>query len=140
MAIMGESRPLCPLQWGRFSWHQDCGALKVAGTQVGQGLIGLVEPVFSDRRGNPHVGDLPEELEAILPGEVGDGDELPLAPEQTVWKTGNVAHMNSRTDHPAALANSLQRQRDEMAQRRVDDGRVEGPRGRLFRASGPGHA
>ena len=66
-----------------------------------------------------------QELLAVAAGEVGDRAQLPLAPEDLVRETRDVAHVDAGADDDAAGRERAQRGRHELADRREDDRRVE---------------
>src|SRR3546814_15767263 len=67
-----------------------------------------------------------EEGQAIVPREVGDRDDLAFTPQIGIGETGNIAHVNARAHHLAALADRLQRCGNEGADRReYDRGKVD---------------
>ncbi len=78
-----------------------------------------------------------QEIDGILPRQIGDRDELPLLPQEMIGEARNVAHVNAGADDAAALSHRSQRERDERADRCKDDRGVERLRRRLVRAAGP---
>ena len=62
------------------SRDQNCGAFKPAGTEIGEGLIGLCERVTRGLGDDAHLRHQAQEIDSILPREIGDRHELPLFP------------------------------------------------------------
>ena len=54
-----------------------------------------------------------EKLGAVFSGEIRHGEQLALLPEQAVGHRRNVAHVNARAHHPAALAHGLESERHQ---------------------------
>ena len=75
--------------------------------------------------------------DAVLPREIGDGQELTFLPKQRVGEARNVAHMDAGAHDPAAFADSLQRQRNQIADGREDDRGIERLRRHLVGTARP---
>src|SRR5689334_17342474 len=97
-------------------WDERRGADDAALAQLGQDLVCLLERMAR--------GEL-EELLAVAPGEIRHRPEHALAPQQLVREGGNVAHVDAAADDYAALSHRAQRQRNQRAHRREEDGRVQ---------------
>src|ERR1700677_3524546 len=113
------------------------GAFEAPGAEIPQRLIGLGERVAGRLRNDADRRRQLQEVEPVLPGEIGDRHELPLLPKQAIGKGRNVAHMDARANDSTAFANRLQRQGNEISGRRKDDRGVEGLRRYFVRAAWP---
>ena len=78
-----------------------------------------------------------EEIQPVLPGEIGNRHQLPLFPQQAVRESRNIAHVYPRADDLAAPAHRAQCHRYQRSDRRVDDGGIERLGRHLIRSSGP---
>src|SRR5439155_13857575 len=88
----------------------------------------LVRPLERERFGLGPDGDERrerEELLAVAAGEVRDGADRALLPEELVRERRDVAHVDAGADHGAALGEHPERRRHELAGGREDDRRVE---------------
>src|SRR3974390_299450 len=79
------------------------GAEDLSAPQLVQDIIG-----FSEReRRRPGSDSNPwrdlQEIDAVLAREIGHRDQLPFSPEQMIGKARDIAHVNARADHTAAL-------------------------------------
>ena len=45
-----------------------------------------------------------QEVQSVLPGEVGNGHEMAFSPQKRIWEARNRAHMDSGTDDPAPFS------------------------------------
>src|SRR5690349_14289395 len=79
-----------------------------------------------------------EEFAGILPGKVGDRAHAALAPEQSMRKRRDVAHVNAGADDRASARDRRQSRGHERPGGRKADRRIERRRRRLFAAAGPG--
>jgi hypothetical protein len=52
-----------------------------------------------------------EEFDRVEPGQVGDGNQATLLPQQPIRKLRDIAHMDATAYDAAALAHRLQRLR-----------------------------
>src|ERR1700683_63092 len=66
-----------------------------------------------------------QKIKAVLAGEIGDGQELALLPQEAVGKARDITHVDTCTDNAAALAYCLQGLRHEIAHCREDDRGIE---------------
>jgi hypothetical protein len=66
-----------------------------------------------------------EKLHAVAAGQVRDGADHPLAPQQRVRHRGDVAHVNAAADQCSALAQRAQRGGHQRTDRCEDDRGVE---------------
>src|ERR1700723_44692 len=87
--------------------NQHGGTLEPSCTKISQRLIGLPERVCGGSRDDAGPWRKAQKIKTVLPREVGNGDQLPFLPECAVRKTGNVAHVNPRTDNPTSLADRV---------------------------------
>ncbi len=62
------------------SGHENGGAFKPAGAEIGQGLVGLAERVAGGLGDDADLRDETQEIESILPREIGDRHELDGCP------------------------------------------------------------
>src|SRR5216683_6563015 len=81
-----------------------------------------------------------EKIQSILAREIGHRHELPFFPKQVVRKARNIAHVDARAYHLAALAYRAQRRRHQFSGGSVDDGRIEWSVRQLARRPGPHRA
>src|SRR5229473_5262328 len=81
-----------------------------------------------------------EELLSVPPGEVRDGAQGALAPEQLVREAGDVAHVDASGDDRSAFGGCSQRRRDERADWREDERGVQLLGRLLVRAARPDRA
>ena len=96
-----------------------------SGAEVGEGLISLVKRIG---RGTGDDADLwcqMQEIDPILPREIGDRHELPLFPKQPIRETWNVTHVNPRANDASTLVNCFQSERHEIAHGRKNYRRVD---------------
>src|ERR1700737_4740280 len=89
------------------SGHENGGAFKLAGAEVGECLVGLAERVAPGVGDDADLRDQPQEIESILPREIGDRHELPLFPEKPIGKARDIAHMDARQNDAPALAHAF---------------------------------
>src|SRR5271157_5495563 len=109
----------------RRSRYQNRRTFEATGAQISKRLISLPKWVAGGLHRNTDPRRNLQELNCVLPCKIGDGYQLALLPNEAIGKTGKIAHMNTGTDDPAALADSSQSPRHEIANRRIDDGRIE---------------
>src|ERR1700694_1925735 len=116
---------------------EHCGTQYLSCAQLLKDLVGLTE---RERRGlgpDSGPGHNPEEIQSVLPCEIGNRYQLPFFPENIVRKAWNIAHMDSGTYHPAALAHRAQCRWHQFS---GDDGGVERGVRPLVRRAGPHRA
>src|ERR1017187_3416519 len=65
------------------------------------------------------------EVGAVVPGEIGDGADRALSPEQRVGEPGDVAHVDAGADHGAPGPHRRECEGHQLAGRSEDDGGVE---------------
>ena len=99
----------------RTSGFQDGGAQYLARPQLCKDLVGFYKRECRRLGSDTTLGDDFEEIQPILTRQIGDRYQLPLLPEQVVGKARDIAHVNSRTYHPGALAYRAQRGRHQRA-------------------------
>src|ERR1700690_1145412 len=128
-----EHRPRC-------SGHENCGAFEPAGAEIGEGLVRPLERIACGRGDNANLRRQAQEIDPILPSEIGDRNELSLTPKQPVGETGDIAHMDTCANDPPALADCLQRNGYEAANGRKDDCTIERFRRYLVGATRPGRS
>src|ERR1700728_1468882 len=109
-----------------------------SGAQIGERLIGLLQPVARGLGDDAYCRREAQEVEAVLPCEISDRNELALSPQQPVGKSWNTAHMDAGADYAAPFAHLLERQRDQIPHGGVDDRGVERLGRRLVGPAGPG--
>ncbi len=78
-----------------------------------------------------------EEIERVLPRQVGDRAQHALLPEQRVGKARDVAHVDAAADDGAAGRDRAQRRRHQRADGGEDQRGVERLRRHLVRTAGP---
>src|SRR5262249_1157552 len=102
-----------------------------------QCLICLLEGEYLDGGPHGHLRREGKEFVSIASGEVCDGAKAALLPKEFVRKGGQVAHVDVAADDGAALADGFERQGNELARGREDDGAVQPLRRRGVRGAGP---
>jgi hypothetical protein len=66
-----------------------------------------------------------QKLAGVLPRKIGDGDELPLLPQDALGKARNVGHVDAAAHHACAFLHRAQGGRHERSDRRENDGGIE---------------
>src|ERR1019366_8563935 len=99
-ALQRRRRAMVP---GGALRHQHRRAFEPSGAEIGERLIRLIQPVPRRARYDADFRRLGQELNAILSRQIGDREDLPLLPQQSVGETWNIAHVDAGADHPAAL-------------------------------------
>ena len=89
---------------------------------------------------DPRLGYNGKKRLAIRACQVRDRDDLPFFPEQAVRKGRNIRHVNSGADHASTFSHGAQRGRNQRADGRVENGRIERHRRRIVRGASPGGA
>jgi hypothetical protein len=64
----------------RSSGNQNRGAFEAARAEIGKGLVGMLERIAGGLGDNTDLGHEAQEINAVLPREIGDRHELPLFP------------------------------------------------------------
>jgi hypothetical protein len=64
--------------------HENRGAFEPTGAEIGEGLVGLIERIACGLGNDADLRRQAEEIDPILPCQVGDPHELPLFPEQPI--------------------------------------------------------
>jgi hypothetical protein len=135
---------LIPLRkWRRtlVGWRDQHGrALQPALAQIGERFVGAFERISDGMRHDIRMRREAQKIEPIAAGKIGDRDKPTFFPEERIGKARDVAHVNSGADDGAAFLHGGERQRDERADRRVDDRRVERFGCLFVRASCPDRA
>src|SRR6267378_4491472 len=78
-----------------------------------------------------------EKFLAIAARQVCDGTNYAFAPKISIWKRGDVAHVNAATNNDAALGEGAQSRRNECADRSEDNCGVEFFRRHFIGAASP---
>src|SRR5690606_11196017 len=120
--------------------HQHRGAVEPSRAQVVERLVGLLERVRRRLRLHAGLRRHAQEGDTVLAGQVRDGQELALFPQQRVRETRDVAHVDAAADDAAALADGLEGRGNERPDRREQDGGIEGLGRGPVGAAGPGGA
>ena len=81
-----------------------CGACKLTVPQVPECVVCSVQRIWSGGRLHTGLRRNGQKIAGILPGQIGDRDDLTFLPEKPIRKARDVAHMDAAADHPAALA------------------------------------
>jgi hypothetical protein len=100
-------------------------------------LIGLIQWKARHHRANFSLADDFQEAGAILTGEIGDTLDMPLAPQIRIGECRNIAHMDSRADHPFASSHGLESLRNQCSDRGEQDGCIQERRRQCIRPSSP---
>src|SRR6185437_5633068 len=82
--------------------HRRADQLAVA--QPRQCLVGLLEREDTGMRSNIGFRRDFEKISAILPGQIGNRDDLPFAPENGIGKRGYIRHVNAGAYDAPTLA------------------------------------
>jgi hypothetical protein len=77
--------PLCQnkrfcFKTNRSSGNQNRGAFEAVRAEIGKGLVGMLERIAGGLGDNTDLGHEAQEINAVLPREIGDRHELPLFP------------------------------------------------------------
>src|ERR1019366_906882 len=107
------------------SGHKNRSSLEPAGTKIREGMVGLFEWIARGLSDNANLRRQAQEIDSILPCEIGDRQKLSLFPKDLVREAWDVAHMDAGTNDTTAFANRLQRQGHQIANGRKDDRSVE---------------
>ena len=102
-----------------------------------EGLVRALQREALDLRLHRHPRREREELLAVAAGQVRDGADDALAPEELVGERGDVAHVDPGADDRPARGDRPQRRRDERADGREQDRGVELLRRLAVGAAGP---
>jgi len=105
--------------------HEYGGALDFALAQAGQGVVGGFEREGLDLRDDGDARSERKEFLAVQAGEVGDGTDATLLPQDFIRKRGNIAHVDPAADHNAAEVERAQGLGNEFAGGRENDGGIE---------------
>ena len=89
--------------------QEDGGARDPAAPQPVEGVVGGGEREGLDVDGELRLPGEGQELVPVLAGQVGDGADRALVPEELVGKPGNVAHVDPGADDDASPGERLQR-------------------------------
>src|ERR1019366_4192590 len=103
------------------SGHENGSAFEPPRTEIREGSIGLIEWITCGLGDDTDLRRKAEEIDAILPREIGDRNKLTLFPKEPIGKARNVAHMDACANDASPLADCFQRQRHQVANRRKDD-------------------
>src|SRR5215212_2533952 len=122
---------------GPLARHENRRALEPAFAQIGQSLVRSREGIAHRRGRHAGLGRDGEEIDRVLAREVRDRYDLPFLPEIPVREARDVAHVDPSADHPPALANVAERDRDQRSDRRKQDRGIERHRRALVGAAGP---
>src|SRR5262245_17786890 len=117
--------------------HEHGRALQPSIAQVRKGVVGATERIGPRVHADAGLWRYGQEVDRVLAGEVGDGNELPLLPQDSVREAWNVAHVDAAADDPSTFPHGAQRRRHEVADWRENDGAVERHWRALVRAAGP---
>ncbi len=113
------------------------GAPDIAATQMRECLVGLRQGKMLGCRAYGHLWRQRQKRLGIAAREVRHRDDLTLPPEDFVRERRDVAHVDAGAYDPAALADSPQGQRNEIAGRREQDRSVEFHGRRFFGGACP---
>ena len=113
--------------------YEHRGAADSTGTEAVQRLVGLAQGKRLHRRSHGNTRRERKELLPIAAGEVGDGAEAALFPQELVGEARDVAHVNAAADDGAAFGDGFEGERDQLARRGEDDRGI-----RLFGREGVG--
>src|SRR6266852_3469158 len=116
---------------------EDCGAQKLSLPQLCKDLVGLDKGECRRLGPDASLRDNFEEIQPVLACQIGNRHQLSFFPKNIVRKAGDVAHVDARAYHPAALSHRTQRRRHQFPGGGVDDGGVERSVRQLARRSGP---
>jgi uncharacterized membrane protein YdfJ with MMPL/SSD domain len=89
--------------------HEDGGAPDQAAAQPVEGVVGGGEREGLDVDGDWRLPGQGQEVAPVLAGQVGDGPNHALVPEELVGKGRNVAHVDPGADDDASPGEHLQR-------------------------------
>jgi len=116
---------------------EDGGAVEAAGAEIVEGAVGFVEGIGGGVGDDADLGGEAEEIEAVLAGEIGDGEDVAFTPKEAVGEGGDIGHVNAGADDAAAFADGLERDGNEGASGGENNGGVEGLGGHGVGAAGP---
>ncbi len=84
------------------------GTDQVALSQIRQGLIGVGKRIRRDLRLYLDLRGQPEEMLAVLAGQIRDRNDLALLPEQLIGEARDITHMYTAADKCAPLPEGTQ--------------------------------
>src|ERR1039458_2592407 len=103
------------------SGHKNRSSLEPAGTKIREGMVGLFEWIARGLSDNANLRRQAQEIDSILPCEIGDRQKLSLCSKDLVREAWDVAHMDAGTNDTTAFANRLQRQGHQIANGRKEN-------------------
>lgn len=106
-----DRNPKNTVRYPHFDWprsgYKNRDAFESSGSEISKGLVCLGERIGRGLGDDADFRHQSQEIDSVLPREIGDRHEMPLPPKQAIGEAWDVAHMDSRTNDAAALADRL---------------------------------
>src|SRR5207244_3176340 len=67
-------------------------------------IIGIAQRKRRRLRPYPGLSGNFQKIQSVLTGKIGNRNELPFFPKETVWKARDIAHVDARANNLAAFA------------------------------------